>query len=193
MSTTSPSGDRPKAVTDVKIPGTQVPDVNEAAGESERAKAWMSKVAVSTAIMAAIAAISGSTGTGHLNQAMFHQIREADQWSHYQAKSVKQAIVEGRVEGSEGSGQPAREADKARIARYADEMATIKTEAEKCRATSEDHMHRYGRMSRAATIAQIGIALGAVAILTKRNAFWACALVAGVIGAAFMTMGFLGM
>jgi hypothetical protein len=177
MSDTVNTPPKPKLVTEAKIPGTSVPDVNQATGESERQKQWMSRVAVSTAIMAAIAAVSSSMGTGNLNQAMFDQIREADQWSFFQAKGIKEPIAD---------------ADRQKLARYAEEKQAIRKDAEACRKSSDDHMRRYVQMSRAATATQIGIALAAVALLLRKNVFWALALLLGAVGAVFLTLGLLG-
>ncbi len=192
MTETSSTVAKPKLVTDAKIPGTNVPDVNQAIGESERQKQWMSRVAVSTAVMAAIAAMSSSMGTGNLNQAMFDQIREADQWSFFQAKSIKEAVLEGRIETAQTLGQTVADADRQKLARYAEEKQAIRAEAEACRKSSDDHMKRYVRMSRAATATQIGIALAAVAILLRKNIFWGLALLLGAVGAAFLSLGLLG-
>ena len=180
-----------KPVTDTKIPGTDVPDISQADARTEREKQWMSRVAVSTAVMAAIAAIGSSFGNGHLNEAMFQQIREADQWAFYQAKGIKEAILESRLETATAMGQISSEADIAKLKKYAEDRAAIKKEAEACRTLSEDHMKRYRHMSRAATAAQIGIALAAVALLLRKNSFWAMALLGGAIAAAFLTIGLL--
>ena len=185
-----------KPITETKIPGTEVPDVHQAAtsdgAENERQKQWMARVAVSTAVMAAVAAIGSSMATGHLNEAMFQQIREADQWSFYQAKGIKETVLEGRIETAEGLKQPVSDADRAKLKRYGEEKAGIKKDAESCRALSDGHMRKYTNMSRAATAAQIGIALAAVALLLRKNIFWALSLVAGAVGAAFLIIGLLG-
>jgi hypothetical protein len=47
-------------------------------------------------------------------------------------------------------------------------------------------------MSRAATATQIGLALAAVALLLRKNVFWALALLLGAVGAVFLTLGLLG-
>mgnify|MGYP003386587543 FL=1 len=191
MADNAPSQSKPKIITDTKIPGTQVPDVSQALGESERQKQWMSRVAVSTAVMAAIAAVGSSMGTGHLNQAMFEQIREADQWSFYQAKSIKEAILESRIETAEALKQSVSDADREKLKRYAGEKDGIRKAAEDCKQLSDMHMAKYLKMSRAATAAQIGIALAAIALLLKKNIYWAMAILGGLIGAVYLVMGLL--
>jgi hypothetical protein len=188
------SAPKVKPITETKIPGTDVPDVTKAAEgiESERQKKWMARVAVSTAVMAAVAAIASSMATGNLNEAMFQQIREADRWSFYQAKSIKEAVLEGRIATAESLNAPVSDADREKLKRYGEEKEEIKKDAQACRALSDKHMARYAKMSRAATASQIGIALGAVALLLRRNVFWGLALAAGAVGAAFLAMGLMG-
>lgn len=182
-----------KPITDTKIPGTDVPDVTLSPEfrESERQKSWMSRVAVSTSVMAALAAISSSMATGNLNQAMLQQIREADQWSFYQAKSVKESVLESRLETAATLNAPVTDADRAKLARYGQEKETIKKDAQECGKLGQRYMHRYTHTSRAATAAQIGIALAAVALLLRKNVYWALSLIAGVVGAAFFVVGLL--
>lgn len=194
MSDPRPSPAKLKPITETKIPGTEVPDVHQSAPgvEGERQKKWMARVAVSTAVMAAVAAISSSMGTGQLNEAMFQQIREADQWAFFQAKGIKETVLESRLETAEALKIPVTEADRQKLKRYAEEKAGIKKEAEACRIESDAHMRKYTRMSRAATAAQIGIALAAVALLLRKNLFWAMSLVAGTIGLVFLAIALLG-
>lgn len=180
-----------KPITDTKIPGTEIPDVSQASAESERAKQWMSRVAVSTAIMAAGAAISTSFSSGHLNQAMFQQIREADMWSQYQAKSIKHTVLESRIATITALGKEPVPDDRATLARYETEKTEIDAKARTIKAVSENHLTRYTQLSRASTAMQIGIALAAVALLLRKNLYWALALGAGAVGTVFLVLGFI--
>ncbi len=191
MSDTQPTSPKLRPITDDKIPGTNVPDISHADANSEHARHWMSRVAVSTAVMAAGAAISSSFSSGHLNQAMFEQIREADQWNFYQSKGIKHAVLEGRMETIAAMGKPSSTDDQSTLARYEKEKDEIKADALKHKGIAEDHLRRYTQLGRAATAMQIGIALTAVALLLRRNAYWAMALLAGAIGAAFLVLGFI--
>ncbi|HKS31875.1 MAG TPA: DUF4337 family protein, partial [Chthoniobacterales bacterium] len=47
---------------------------------------WISGVALSTAILAVLAAIAALLSGSHANEAMMEQIEAADQWAFYQAK-----------------------------------------------------------------------------------------------------------
>src|SRR5215470_14884716 len=87
-----------KPITDTKIPGTDVPDVTKAAAEDPAQKKWMSRVAVTTAILATCASLATMFATTHLNKSMLSTIEESDQWAYYQAKGVKLAVLESKME-----------------------------------------------------------------------------------------------
>src|SRR5438034_5565392 len=59
--------------------------------------AWISWVALSTAILAVLAAIAGLLSGKHVNEAMMNQIEASDQWSYYQAKSIKAAVLDAKI------------------------------------------------------------------------------------------------
>src|SRR2546423_5055951 len=58
---------------------------------------WISGVALSTAILAVLAAITGLLSGKHANEAMMDQIRASDQWSYYQAKSIKASVLDAKI------------------------------------------------------------------------------------------------
>src|SRR6266513_2938180 len=58
---------------------------------------WISWVALSTAILAVLAAIAGLLSGKHVNEAMMNQIEASDQWSYYQAKSIKAAVLDAKI------------------------------------------------------------------------------------------------
>src|SRR4029077_14089280 len=59
--------------------------------------AWISWVALSTAILAVLAAIAGLLSGKHANEAMMSQIEASDQWSYYQAKSIKASVLDAKM------------------------------------------------------------------------------------------------
>src|SRR5262249_33669844 len=58
---------------------------------------WISWVALSTAILAVLAAIAGLLSGKNANEAMMSQIEASDQWGYYQAKSIKAAVLDARM------------------------------------------------------------------------------------------------
>ncbi len=179
-----------KPITDSKIPGTDIPDVTKA-GEDPAQKKWMSRVAVTTAILATCASLATMFATNHLNQAMISTIEEADQWAFYQAKGVKLAVLESKLELLPALGKTVTDEDSAKVKKYKDEQAEIKGTAEKRQHEAADHRKRQKTLSNASTAFQVSIALCAVALLTKKNAFWIMSMALGAVGAVFFAMGML--
>src|SRR6202022_2646738 len=58
---------------------------------------WISWVALSTAILAVLAAIAGLLSGKHANEAMMSQIEASDQWGYYQAKSIKASVLDAKM------------------------------------------------------------------------------------------------
>src|ERR1051326_6538920 len=94
---------------------------------------WISGVALSTAILAVLAAIAGLLSGKHANEAMMAQIESSDQWSYYQAKSIKASVLDAKI----ALATTPNEADSQKRDRYEKEQEEIKTEAE----------HKIGRAS----------------------------------------------
>src|SRR6266536_3721402 len=87
---------------------------------------WISWVALSTAILAVLAAIAGLLSGKHANEAMMSQIEASDQWGYYQAKSIKAAVLDAKI----SLATAADEKDREKAARYEEEQYQIKSEAE---------------------------------------------------------------
>ncbi len=56
---------------------------------SEGKEKWVLYVALTTAIIAVLAAITGLIANDHADEAMLAQIKSSDQWAFYEAKSIK--------------------------------------------------------------------------------------------------------
>ena len=94
-------------------------------------EAWISWVALSTAMLAVFAAITGLLSGKHANEAMMNQIEASDQWSYYQAKSIKAALLDAKM----SLATVTDEKDRTKAARYEEEQTEIKSEAERKQAT----------------------------------------------------------
>lgn len=142
---------------------------------------WSGAVAVTAAILATLAAISGMFSERHRTESMIDQIQASDQWSYYQAKGIKLALVENKNSSAAE--------DLAKAERYKTEQTEIKAAADAKQTSATDHRHRASVLSHAATAAQISIALAAISLLTKRRVFWVISLVGGVTALYFLVRG----
>src|SRR5713101_966596 len=147
-------------------------------------EAWVSWVALSTAILAVLAAIASLLSGEHANEAMINQIEASDQWSYYQAKSIKTAVLDAKTAFT---GAPDG-ADQSKRARYEKEQEEIKSEAERKRAAAKSYFHKHEVFARAVTMFQIAIAIAAISALTKKYSFWGVSLVFGAVGCAFLVL-----
>ncbi|HEV2803846.1 MAG TPA: DUF4337 domain-containing protein [Chthoniobacterales bacterium] len=148
---------------------------------------WISWVALSTAILAVLAAIAGLLSGKHANEAMMSQIQVSDQWSYYQAKSIKASVLDAKMTLTDS----ATEKDKEKAAKYQEEQAEIKQEAEHKEAEARSNFHKHEIFARGVTMSQIAIAIAAISALTRRRPFWLVSLVFGAIGFVFLVLGWI--
>jgi hypothetical protein len=145
---------------------------------------WISWVALSTAILAVLAAIAGLLSGKHANEAMVSQIEASDQWSYYQAKSIKAAVLDAKIALS----ATRSEQDRDKTAKYQEEESEIKSEAEHKEADAKSNFHKHEVFARGVTMFQIAIAIAAISALTKRRRFWIVSLLFGVVGCVFLVL-----
>jgi hypothetical protein len=145
---------------------------------------WISWVALSTAILAVLAAIASLLSGEHANEAMLNQIEASSQWSYYQAKSIKAAVLDAKTTFS---GAPS-ESDQSKRARYEKEQEEIKAEAEQKQTAAKSYFHKHEVFARGVTMFQIAIAIAAISALTKKRSFWFVSLVFGAFGCAFLVL-----
>jgi len=154
---------------------------------AEHGERWISWVALSTAILAVLAAIAGLLSGKHANEAMMSQIESSDQWGYYQAKSIKASVLDAKISLANAP----NEADAAKRDRYEKEQEEIKIEAEKKQAEAKSNFHRHEIFARGVTMFQIAIAIAAISALTKKRRFWLVSLLFGIAGAVFLALGFV--
>jgi hypothetical protein len=145
---------------------------------------WISWVALSTAILAVLAAIASLLSGEHANEAMMSQIEAADQWSYYQSKSIKAAVLDAKTAFTGASDGE----DQSKLARYEKEQEEIKLEAEQKQAAAKSYFHKHEVFARGVTMFQIAIAIAAISALTKKRRFWLVSLVFGGLGCAFLVL-----
>ena len=146
--------------------------------------AWISWVALSTALLAVLAAIAGLLSGKYVNEAMMNQIEASDQWNYYQAKSIKASVLDAKMSLSGAS----NESDQSKRDRYEKEQEEIKAKAEHKEATAKTNFHKHEVFARGVTMFQIAIAIAAISALTKRRKFWIVSLLFGIVGCAFLVL-----
>ena len=145
---------------------------------------WISWVALSTALLAVLAAIAGLLSGKHVNEAMMNQIEASDQWSYYQAKSVKAAVLDAKTALLTAPS----EKDRENTARYEKEESEIRSEAEHKEAAAKSNFHKHEVFARGVTMFQIAIAIAAISALTRKRPFWIVSLLFGGVGCVFLVL-----
>ncbi|MFL6543797.1 MAG: DUF4337 family protein [Candidatus Udaeobacter sp.] len=145
---------------------------------------WFSWVALSTAILAALAAIAGLLSGRHVNEAMMSQIEASDKWSYYQAKSIKASVLDAKISLA---GAP-NESDQSKRDRYEKEQEQIKSEAEHKVSAAKANFHKHEVFASGVTMFQIAIAIAAISALTRKRPFWIVSLLFGAVGCAFLVL-----
>src|SRR3954454_11394109 len=85
-------------------------DILERARESRHA--WINWAAATAAALAALAAVSGAMSNNYLTVSGRDQIQSNDDWSQYQAKSIKASVLRGKMEILAALSKPAGRADE---------------------------------------------------------------------------------
>jgi hypothetical protein len=157
---------------------------------------FLRQVALTTAVLAALAAVSALRAGATVNEALLLkteatrlQAEASDQWAYYQAKGVKAAIQEATRTSwlAAGKEPPLDYAEKQK--RYGEEQKEIQDKArerEKERdekSREADHLlHQHHRFANAVALFQVSIALGAVAALTRYKVVWLASMLLGLGG-----------
>ncbi len=150
---------------------------------------WTLGVALSAALIAALAAVSALLAGHHSDEALIEQMKATDQWAYYQAKGIKANILAAKMDIQRALGKEVDPGDEKKVQQYAAEQEEIRKEAEKAQERSESHVKSHNTLSRAVTLFQIAIAIGAISVLTRRKPFWFVALGGAAIGAWFLIQG----
>ena len=167
---------------EVPLEQTQEDFVHHAHGSTEK---WVLGVALTAALLAVLAAITALIAEHHADEAMILQIQSSDQWNFYQAKGIKANLLNTKAEILSALGKTVDDKDKAKLEKYQKDQAEIKTKAEELQRESEIHLRHHSVLSRSVTMFQIAIAVGAIAVLTKRRQFWFGSIAFGGVGVAF--------
>jgi hypothetical protein len=150
---------------------------------------WVMGVALSSAIIAGLAAIASLLAGVKANEMMVDQMRASDQWSYYQAKGIKSAVTSLKLEIYKVLGKTEDPRDKAKVTQYKDDQAKIFEKGKALEASSRENLEIHECMARSVTMFQVAIAVAAISVLTKRRGFWFTGLAASLIGLAFLSQG----
>ena len=171
-------------------------------GSERRAVRWTVLLSLSTAIIAVMAAIASLQSGSYANEAIvrkddaiLHQSRADDAWSHFQAASIKAALYTTQAVASLNPQVVARwqseaEREKGLQAELRNEAEKEQDQVREMDEKSEWSLHVHHRFAWSVTIFQVAIALAAIAALTRLPPVWWLSLGLGAGGAILFALGF---
>ncbi len=162
---------------------------------------WMRGVAITATCLAVMTSIASARGAACAARTQYLTAVENSKWAYYQAKSIKQNLVETQrtafeigVLGAATDEQKAAYASKlaaatGEISRYDAEKNQIRTEAEETSALNLRLQKKGTFFSAAVVFFQIGIMLSSVSALLKRKYMWTIGLFFGTIATVLLGYG----
>jgi hypothetical protein len=180
-------------------------DAHEHAEHAEHAAQehdpFISRVAITVAMLAVLAAVSGSLETveggralGASSEAVLKQDQATDAWDEFQADSLKKnmytiAADAGGAHAKDYSKEAKSRGDK----QNKDKTKALDNEAERDALMAESRMHegRHHWLTGSATLFEIGIAMSTVAIITRRRWLWGAAILFAAGGLALLGLTYV--
>jgi hypothetical protein len=169
-------------------------------GEAAARRHWIDHAARTTAVLAVLAAVSSGQYANQFSRTILAQAEASDQWSYYQAKSIKRHLMNGQVELLQAmettTPQAAsalaklREQDAAEVGRYEKELAEAKAKAETIERNKRLHEKQGNWFQAAFIVLQAGVVLCTVAASARRKELWGFSILLGLVGLALVGYGF---
>jgi uncharacterized membrane protein YoaK (UPF0700 family) len=152
--------------------------------EKERREAWTKYVSLTIVIIAVFAAVATQWGGKYSSRTQMSQAQASDQWSFYQAKSIKQHLAEATLAqvkrgGNTNDAELARTIKKLSddLARYDRDKAEIKAKAEGLAKVRDDASKRSGTLGLAISYFTVAIASASICLVTKKKPLWFVAII----------------
>jgi hypothetical protein len=160
---------------------------HEAAHEAR--EKWVTGVALTAAILAALAAITSLLSGHHEHEAMLEQVQAADQWSYYQAKRIKTLLRQQHLDDIAESGKTVPAKLRQKVAEAIQQQEPTRKAAEELQIESKFHDRLHMIFAGAVTLFQVAIAVAAISALTRRRDFWFVGIALGAAAFAFLAYG----
>lgn len=161
----------------------------------QRVSITIAALAVAASLVSSLEASESGGAIAAKNDAVLHQNKASDAWAFFQAKTIKEAIFTVAAGGG-GPHEAAykAEADRHRSAVQGAERTARAEEAESAAAQerAERHETREHRLALAEALSHVAIAIGTIAIVTRRRWPWVGSIVLGLGAIAATALTYFG-
>jgi hypothetical protein len=161
----------------------------------------LTQVSITIAVLAVLSAVVGSLETvasgqalGQKNEAVLAQAKASDSWAFYQAKSLKKHIYGIAADG----GGPKADKYKKTAADNAADEDRIQNEAKAFEKERDHKMElsevaegRHHRLTMAATLLHMGIAIATISIIAHKKWPWLASLALAVVGSGLAIWAYI--
>jgi hypothetical protein len=113
---------------------------------------------------------------------MIEQLQASDQWAYYQAKGIKLAVIESKIDLLSQMGKEASIKDMEKARQYKEDQKGIDKTAREKETLSAEELLLHNKLARGVTVFQVAIAICAISALTKRKWLWYGSILLGIAG-----------
>ncbi|HET6513815.1 MAG TPA: DUF4337 domain-containing protein [Thermodesulfovibrionales bacterium] len=186
------------------MPEVELPKTDEL--EEIRGKGFTKRVALSTAIVAVLLAITSLGGNKAMKEMLLAQQQSSDQWAFYQSKVVREHFYRTQkiqmetalLERGEAMRPDVRRQYEALLKkaqdeelRYGEEKKKIEEEARRLEHERDLYRSKDPYFEYAEALLQISIVLASIAIIALSRQIYSFSVVAAVLGTVFMVNGYI--
>lgn len=150
------------------------------------------KIALSSALIAVLAAVASLLSEHQVNEALVSQLKASDEWAYYQAKGIKHNILEAQIEVLSAIGKVPLEKKTAMddsLAKYKKDQEDISQVASHEQSASQKALSAHTWLSYSVTVLQVAIGMSAVAALTRRRWLWFTSMAVALGGFGLLIFG----
>ena len=172
--------------------------------ESEQ-RGFLTRVSLSTALVAVIAALAALEAGSTVNEALLKKNESIalsteafDGWAQYQAKGIKSAILKAQKQtliSLDRVPPPVLDDEATRYQKEQNEISEKsrrkEEEARRDAEEAEHLVHRHHRFASSVALLQIAVALSAIAALARNRPMWGLSLLLAAAGTLAFLDGFL--
>ena len=172
----------------------------------EKKEKWMNFLALSTVIFAVCATLSTFKGGGYGSKALLNKTNASDNWSYFQAKSIKSSLTKNQKDNLELQKEVIAQTPNlkneipkydAKIAKYEKDVKRYELEKDSISAVAKafenaivDCQKHGAGFGYAVIYLQVSILLSSIAGLMKKKPVWYLSLAVGAFGIFYFLDGF---
>jgi hypothetical protein len=170
--------------------------------QEKRGGSFLRWISLTTAILAALAAIASLKAGATVNEALVLktdatriQAQASDQWAYYQAKGIKGAVAQSAINTWEAAGKSVPPRLSSETRRYAAQQDSISRAAKELEHQRDEKsreaevlLSQHHIYAAAVALLQISIALGAIAALTGSRFVWFGSVGLGAVAAILLAI-----